>query len=122
MINDKFAAAEGALELGKPILVAGPNLSFVICNLSLSRGMSRDSARLDDDEGLLAVSVENKHHWTTGIELLGNFLKIFGAGNRLIIDCLDDIARLQLLGKLRGGIDAHDKDALSILGNICLRP
>ena len=84
--------------------------------------MSRDSARLDDDEGLLAVSVENNHYWTTGIELLGNFLKIFGAGNRLIVDCLDDIAGLQLLGKLRGGIDTHDKDALSILGNICLRP
>ena len=82
--------------------------------------MSRDSARLDDDEGLLAVSVENNHYWTTGIELLGNFLEIFGAGDRLIVDCLDDIAGLQLLGKFRGGIDTHDEDALNILGYICL--
>src|ERR1700756_3180123 len=99
-----------------------PICHFVICNLSLSHGISRDSARLDDDEGLLAVSVENNHHWTTRIELLGDFLKIFGAGNRLIVDCLDYIAGLQLLGKLRGGIDTHDKDPLSILGYICLRP
>jgi hypothetical protein len=49
---------------------------------------------LDDDEGLLAVSVQHNYHGAIGIELLGDFLKILCTGDRLIVDCLDDIAGL----------------------------
>ena len=65
-----------------------------ICHLSLIRGRPRGLSRLHDYERLLAISGENNDHRTTGIELLSDFLEIFGRRDPLIIDCLDDVAGL----------------------------
>jgi hypothetical protein len=48
--------------------LAAEDAQSVICHLSLGpREAPRSLAGLDDDEGLLAVAVENHHHWTIGI-------------------------------------------------------
>ena len=89
--------------------------------MTLIRGRPRGLPGLDDDERLLAVSVKNENYGTAGVELLSNFLEVFCRRNPLIIDCLDDIAGLQVLRQLRGRIDAHHEHALSVIGYIRLR-
>jgi hypothetical protein len=66
----------------------------------LDCGMRRSLPRLHDDERLLAVPVKDDDDRAVRVELLRDLLEVLGGRDRLIVDCLDNVARLQVFRKL----------------------